>query len=220
MLAAGTSSQVIINSGIKYGNVPRVIHLSSGAVYERQDDLSLGLLEVQVPYDDSLPPSYRNAKLLIENMISNAHQLGVIQAANPRLFAFSGPGLPIDAHFAVGNFMRDALLKESITIKGSPQTRRSYMYPTDLVTWLLTVLCSPTELPINVGNNSSVSLEELASVISRLSNGSGIISNNLKSSPDSYFPSTLNTEKIYGVQIKVDLEAGLRKWFKYLVSHY
>jgi dTDP-glucose 4,6-dehydratase len=219
MLTARKSSQAIINSAVRYENLPKVVHLSSGAVYTRQDNLNSGLLELDVKYNQNDVPGYRSAKLLIEEIISNASRLGVIQGANPRLFAFSGPGLPLDAHFAVGNFVRDALENRPVKVLGSPQTRRSYMYPTDLMRWLFTILGSPIDVPTNVGNGSSLSLEELARTISSLTNRKGVELPNSNPIPNSYFPSTANTQKNYGVQIKIDLEVGLRRWLKYLANH-
>jgi dTDP-glucose 4,6-dehydratase len=218
MISARTSSQLIINSAMKYENLPRVVHLSSGAVYQRQENLDSGLLEENVWYDQNDLPGYRSAKLLIEKMISSANRLGVIRGANPRLFAFSGPGLPLDAHFAVGNFIRDALENRPVRIEGSPETRRSYMYPTDLMRWLFAILDSPIDVPTNVGNSSSLALSELARTVSNLTNGMGVELPNSIQVPNSYFPSTVNTEKNYGVQINVDLETGLRKWLKYLTN--
>jgi dTDP-glucose 4,6-dehydratase len=218
MLTAQRSSRVIINSAIKYGNVPKVVHLSSGAVYPRQDSLELALLEMDVLPNQSDTPSYRNAKLLIENLMSNASRAGLIQAANPRLFAFSGPGLPLDTHFAIGNFLNDALEGRRIRINGNPRTRRSYMYPTDLMRWLFTILVSPVDVPTNVGNSSSLSLEDLARAILLLTNGKGIELSESGAPPDSYFPSTKNSEMHYGVQISVDLESGLRRWINYITN--
>jgi dTDP-glucose 4,6-dehydratase len=213
---AEKSSMAILQSARKYGNVPRVIHLSSGIVYPRSAKLDQAIPETRVPPDVPIEPTYKGAKIKIERLISDSAISGEICASNPRLFAFSGPGIPINAHFAVGNFMQDVLADRAIRITGNPSTRRSYMYPTDLVAWLLTILGDPRDVPINVGSDSSISIGELASVISNLGTGLPPEITNPSISADSYFPATDTASSIYGLQVKVTLEEGLKKWLKFL----
>ena len=213
---AQNSTQAIIESARKYQNLPRVIHLSSGIVYPRDSNLVQGLPETRVVPEKVKQKSYRGAKLLIEELITESVSAGEMLAANPRLFAFSGPGLPIDEHFAVGNFLRDALCGVPLRITGNPHTRRSYMYPTDLVTWLLTILSDPEDIPTNVGSDVPVTLEELANVISGISSQSQVEIAGSVAPPDSYFPSVFTARERYGLQLKVGLEEGLVNWMRYL----
>ena len=39
-----------------------------------------------------------------------------------RCFSFIGPFMPLNIHYAAGNFLRDAITKKLITIKGNPKT--------------------------------------------------------------------------------------------------
>src|ERR1035441_8285062 len=86
----------------------RVLHFSSGAVYgdrlhrsAREDDPAI------------IEPSqggqvYDAAKVLAETLCTAAAFDGV-ELVVARLFSFVGPGIPIDAHFAAGSFLQDAL---------------------------------------------------------------------------------------------------------------
>lgn len=82
-----------------------------------------------------------------------------------RCFAFAGEYLPMDLHYAFGNFVRNALNHEDIVIKGDGQDRRSYLYIGDAIAWLLRMLSEPKNQMFNVGSSNSVSIEHLARII-------------------------------------------------------
>jgi dTDP-glucose 4,6-dehydratase/UDP-glucose 4-epimerase len=83
-----------------------------------------------------------------------------------RCFSFIGPSLPLDIHYAAGNFIRDALTKDSINIFGNGTQVRSYLDIRDLVVWLLTLTTENNNSKIyNVGSNYEISIENLAYLI-------------------------------------------------------
>ena len=84
-----------------------------------------------------------------------------------RAFAFLGPYLPLDAHFAAGNFLRDALAGGPILVRGDGTALRSYLYPADLVVWLLRMLLRGRRgRAYNVGSDEVVTTAQLARRIS------------------------------------------------------
>ena len=147
-------------------NARGVLITSSGAVYDRQAPLHVEEDYLGAP-DVSMPDAaYGEGKRLAELLCSiYARQRGV-PTKIARCFAFAGPFLPLDAHFAFGNFIRDALAGGPIVIRGDGSPLRSYMYGTDLCIWLLTLLVrGEAGRAYNVGADEEIAIGDLARAI-------------------------------------------------------
>ena len=134
--------------------VKKVLFLSSGAVYGRQT-------VPQVPETAGCDPvtAYGIAKLEAEKLCFASG----IPAVSARCFAFTGKYLDRNIHFAIGNFIRDALKHNEITVNGDGTPLRSYLYADDLVIWLFNLL--ERGIPgtaYNVGSDRAISIAELA----------------------------------------------------------
>jgi dTDP-glucose 4,6-dehydratase len=147
---------------------PRVLFTSSGAIYGPQPVHVSHVPETQLTGPDPLNPlaAYHEGKRMAELLLSIAAQQGLIECVVARLFAFVGPFLPLDEHFAVGNFIRDGLNGGPIIVKGDGQTVRSYQYPTDMVRWLWTLADKANpQRAYNVGSDAGLSMREIATVV-------------------------------------------------------
>ena len=129
-------------STILAGTERKFLLTSSGAVYGRQP---AELTHVPESYDGAPDPLnaasvYAEGKRASELMCA-VHQKAAeangvkFEAKIARCWAFCGPHLPLDAHFAIGNFIGDVLAGRSISIEGDGTPRRSYLYAADLAAW-------------------------------------------------------------------------------------
>ena len=143
------SLKIARNCGVK-----KLLFISSGAVYGRQTVLN-------VPETAPCNPvtAYGIAKLEAEKLCFSSG----IPAVAARCFAFTGKYLDRNIHFAVGNFIRDAINGESIIIKGDGTPLRSYLYADDLVIWLFNLLEKGIAgRSYNIGSDHAISIAELA----------------------------------------------------------
>jgi dTDP-glucose 4,6-dehydratase len=139
----------------------RLLNLSSGAVYGAAAGKRGGAKEDDYASARPLTP-YGLAKREAEALCAESPA----DFVTARAFAFLGPHLPLDAHFAAGNFLRDALGGGPIQVRGDGTALRSYLYPSDLVIWLLRLMVRGRRgRAYNVGSDHAVSTGQLARLI-------------------------------------------------------
>ncbi len=145
--------------------VRRILLISSGAVYGPQPStLTHQPDDSQMACNPLLPGSaYGEGKRVMELMGAMLRHSTGIESITARCFAFCGPGLPLNGHFAIGNFVRDALFSDQITVQGDGSPMRSYLYGADLAVWLLYLLMNGrVGESYNVGSDDALSIRDLA----------------------------------------------------------
>lgn len=195
---------------------PKILHTSSGAVYGISKGNTMQFEEKNATNYDCERTNYGAIKLSSEKLLQEYAESHSHHIANPRLFTFMGPHLSLNDHFAIGNFLLDGLENRSIRVKGNPESIRSYMYPTDLVVWLIRILENPLSQPLNVGSEKNLTMRELGSLISLMTSRKDLTFVNLSEEINCYWPSTSNTRKYYAVDETISLEEGLRRWIYWL----
>jgi len=156
--------------------VERVLFLSSGAVYGAQPPELTHVPEDWRGAPDVRDPrsAYGEGKRAAETLCSIYGRQFGIDVVTARIFAVLGPLLPLDLHFAVGNFIRDAMAGEPIRVEGSGQAVRSYLYLADVAAWLWTMLArAPRRTTYNVGSEEAVSIADLAARVAAVLGGPG-----------------------------------------------
>lgn len=160
----------VLDFAVRVG-ATRFLLASSGGVYGAQP-----------PDLDAIPESYHGMPdpMVAGNAYSvakrQAEHLCALYADNTglevvvaRCFAFVGRDLPLDAHFAIGNFIRDALRGGDIVVNGDGTPVRSYLDQGDLAHWLLTLLArGRSSEAYNVGSDQALTIAELAELVRRL----------------------------------------------------
>lgn len=151
-------------------DVKRFLLTSSGGVYGPPPAGMESIPESWNGMADPLEPqnAYSVAKRQAEHLCALYHDAYGIEAVIARCFAFVGEDLPLDVHFAIGNFIRDAMRGLHVTVKGDGLPIRSYMDQRDLARWLMVLLMQgQARRPYNVGSDQPVTIAELAHVVGR-----------------------------------------------------
>jgi len=156
--AMGVSRFLLISSGAVYGKVPD----DHGPIGED----FCGLLNHLSP-EAAYAQGKRSAELLCLLEAQDAQ----MQISMARCFAMVGPHLPLDKHFAIGNFIQSALQNEPIEIKGDGTPVRSYLYMADVIArLLLLLLAGRTAVAYNIGGRIPHSISQLAENVLRVLN--------------------------------------------------
>ncbi len=143
----------------------RVLLVSSGAVHGPQRPGIDRIVEDDCGGPDPLDAAnaYAEGKRAAEQLAALWHATHGVETVVARCFAFVGPHMSLDAHFAVGNFIRDAIAGGPVRVASDGRARRSYLYMSDLVVWLLAILVDGRPLrPYNVGGHEAVTVASLA----------------------------------------------------------
>jgi nucleoside-diphosphate-sugar epimerase len=227
-LSAGEKERENIQAGtLNYCRLARnnkntkTLYVSSGAVYGTQP-LEINQIKESYQFLDSndIPESKRDyvvAKRDAEKLIKELGNEG-LSVSIARCFAFVGPWLPLDQHFAIGNFIRDGLLSEFIEVNATQPVYRSYMYTDDLIEWLLTIIAhSSNSCPIyNVGSDQSISIDELAHKIGNYFGKNVKFNHHENKFKDCYVPSIEKAKKELNLKNKVNLDEAIFKTVKLL----
>jgi len=184
----------------------RLMFISSGGVYGPQ------IAPADETNQCSPVTTYGQAKLRAEAMCVESG----IPTLLPRCFAFLGPYLNLDIHFAIGNFIRDCLAGNPIVIHGDGTPLRSYLYSDDLVEWLLAILARGEPGRVyNVGSDVAVSIRELADLVRKVAGVATpieVLGKRIVEGPaECYIPRVDRIRYELGVEITVPLEEAIRR---------
>jgi len=198
--------------------VRKFLFTSSGAVYGKQPSAITHVEEGYIGSPNPVDPAsvYGEGKRAAELLCALYQNPGRLDCKIARCWAFCGPHLPLDQHFAIGNFIGDVLAGRPIQIQGDGTPRRSYLYAADLAVWLWTILFrAPALVPFNVGSAHDVSILELAQTVAMTLNPQTEICVARKAIPGvaplRYVPSVDRAREMLSLKETIGLEECVRR---------
>lgn len=180
-----------------------ILFTSSGAIYGPRTE--------PAAESDACNPTtaYGKGKLAAEQMLIDSG----LDVKIARCFAFVGPHLNRQIHYAIGNFIQDCLDGNPIVINGDGTPLRSYLYADDLVEWLFAILeHGETGQPYNVGSDKGLSICALAEKVRAVlgaQNEIKILGQPTGAPPSVYVPIVDRVWRELGLSVKVSLEQAI-----------
>jgi len=218
IITSGTKQ--LFEASLELDGLKNILNLSSGQIYGAvnsdhitEDDF--GSLNV-----GNIGSIYSEAKRYSETLslaYRTIHKLPIVQV---RPFAFVGPLMDLNMPWAINNFVRDAIKFSKIKIVGNGSPIRSYMYPADMVYWILVMLIyGKTGQAYNLGSNEGVSLFDLAKKIKNiLGEKIDIEVLNMNESNFTFVPDISKVNKEFNLTIKVDFDTALKNTINWFVN--
>ena len=198
-----------------------LIYASSGAVYGsrtyragpcQEDQAGAGL------DPDTITRAYAINKLYSEAILAAYHFQFQLRYTSLRLFAFASAGLPLTAHFAVGNFAWDAAhgVYPKLSSDGSPI--RSWMHPADMAGWIERIILQKIACgPLNCGSPIPINLSQTAQACALMARINPQPELEIHPDHSAYWPQITKANRL-GLQISLTPQDALRDLFEYATS--
>jgi nucleoside-diphosphate-sugar epimerase len=206
----------------------KLLLTSSGAIYGAQPP---EIPCIREQYRGALDPTdphaaYYEGKRSSEFLCATYARKYGFDTKIARCFAFVGPYLPTDRHFAIGNFIRDGLKGGPVVVTGDGTPYRSYLYAADLAIWLWTILFrGKTCIPYNVGSDQGLPISSVANVVAAVfgPNMKVTIAKKLSAAraPERYVPDIQRAKEDLGLAVFIDLPEAVRRtveWHRHVLK--
>ena len=162
---------------------------------------------------------YDEAKRFAESMTMAYHRLHGVDTRIVRIFNTYGERMRGDDGRSVPNFITQALSSQSLTVYGDGTQTRSVGHVSDLVCGIEKLMMSDATSPVNLGNPTELSINELAHKIIQLSGSSSTIEylDLPHDDPKVRLPDINKARSLLGWEPQVSPDEGLTRtidWFR------
>jgi dTDP-glucose 4,6-dehydratase len=160
---------------------------------------------------------YDEAKRFAEAMTVAYHRYHGLDTKIVRIFNTYGPRMRVRDGRAVPEFISQCLRNEDVTVFGDGSQTRSFCYISDLVDGIIRLMWSNLNDPVNIGNPTEMTIEEIAKVIIEMTGSkSQIVYKPLPvDDPKVRRPDITRARTLLGWEPKVPLREGLTKTIEY-----
>lgn len=165
---------------------------------------------------------YDEGKRAAETLFFDYHRQYGVDIKVVRIFNTYGPNMQKNDGRVISNFIVQAINNLDITIYGDGNQTRSFCYVDDLVEAVVKFMNTPLDItgPINLGNPSEITINELAKlIISLVNTNSEIVNLDVQEDdPKKRKPDISLANKILEWKPKTSLEEGLKKTIEYFMK--
>ncbi len=190
----------------KRNKVPNFLFISSGIVTKKDID--------RTDHRYTYYQSKRTAEMYV-NMYSEYMHTKIA-----RCYAFVGPHMQFNKHFAIGNFIHDALFKGEITVTRDGPVR-SYLHSQDLVIWLLEILFRGNgiyDVGSDVGRITLDNAKIVAKVIGKMTGKTIKIIENRSYHHDYYVANIDRANNELGLKVNINFEEAITHTVQWLLA--
>ncbi len=221
VIAMGTKA--VMEAATRLVDLEAIVHISSGQVYGtesfNEETLNKNMLGGFLKNDiRSIYPEAKRHSETICLAYRSQYKLPIIIV---RAFSFIGPYQDLNKPWAINNFMQEALNSQPMRIVGNGMPQRSYLYASDMATWLLAILASGTRgTTYNLGSSKGISLVEVTDEInSILFKEVDVMIQNLDDDSSKFIPSIEHIKKELDVEEVFSFKEALEHTIKWNIDN-
>jgi dTDP-glucose 4,6-dehydratase len=162
---------------------------------------------------------YDEAKRFAEALTMAYHRYHGIDTRIVRIFNTYGPRMRLDDGRAIPNFISQALAGQPLTVYGDGLQTRSFCYVDDQIDGIYRLLLSDEQRPVNIGNPTEMTIQELAKMVNKLIDPpveiTYLADKRGEGDPQRRRPDISRAQEILGWQPSIELEEGLKRTLTY-----
>ncbi len=161
---------------------------------------------------------YDEGKRVAETLAMDYHRQHKVDIRIARIFNTYGPNMATNDGRVMSNFICQALQGQPATIYGEGNQTRSFCYVSDLIDGFCRLMEADTTGPVNLGNDTEITILELVETIGKvMGKPMEIIHKPLpQDDPTRRRPDLTLARKLLNYEPKVSLQEGLGRTIEYL----